>query len=350
MRGKHIILSACIMAAVSVKAQIFINTGNPNIDKYKKENPNAEIWNEENFKNEPPRQAEPVKEEPKSTPPQPPAASKPAAAATPTPPQPAAVQTPAPPAKPATPVAEDELPPNAELGKCYARCVIPDVFETKDEEVIDKPASIKIQTIPAKFETVYDTVIITPATKRTVVTPAEFENVTEDVMVTPATTKWVKSKADAACLSANPADCQVLCLVEVPAVYKKVTKKVEVKPAISTEVETPAKFKIVPRKKMVEPERKEEVEVPATYKTIQKKVLVKKGGYQEWREILCGDQLTSQRILQIQKALKAEGYDPGPIDNMFGAKTKEALVKFQQDKGLPVGNLNMETLKALGVQ
>jgi hypothetical protein len=34
----------------------------------------------------------------------------------------------------------------------------------------------------------------------------------------------------------------------------------------------------------------------------------------------------------------------------MGSKTKAALTKFQQDKGLPVGNLNIETLKALGVQ
>jgi hypothetical protein len=33
----------------------------------------------------------------------------------------------------------------------------------------------------------------------------------------------------------------------------------------------------------------------------------------------------------------------------MGGKTKQALIKFQQDKGLPVGNLNIETLKALGV-
>jgi hypothetical protein len=33
----------------------------------------------------------------------------------------------------------------------------------------------------------------------------------------------------------------------------------------------------------------------------------------------------------------------------MGAKTKAALVKFQRDNGLPVGQLDYETLKALGV-
>ena len=34
---------------------------------------------------------------------------------------------------------------------------------------------------------------------------------------------------------------------------------------------------------------------------------------------------------------------------VMGPQTKAALAKFQKDKGLPVGNLNMETMKALGV-
>ncbi len=80
-----------------------------------------------------------------------------------------------------------------------------------------------------------------------------------------------------------------------------------------------------------------------------KKVLVKKGGFQEWKEVLCEPKITDTKIADIQKALTREGYDAGPIDNQMGGKTKQALVKFQQDKGLPVGNLNMETLKALGV-
>ena len=54
-------------------------------------------------------------------------------------------------------------------------------------------------------------------------------------------------------------------------------------------------------------------------------------------------------IIQIQKALKAKGYDPGPIDDVFGPLTKTALIQYQKDKGLPVGNLNLETLKSLGV-
>lgn len=58
---------------------------------------------------------------------------------------------------------------------------------------------------------------------------------------------------------------------------------------------------------------------------------------------------TSGKISQIQEALRAKGYDPGPTDNVLGAKTREALMQFQKDNNLPVGNLNVETMRALGV-
>ena len=73
------------------------------------------------------------------------------------------------------------------------------------------------------------------------------------------------------------------------------------------------------------------------------------GSYADWVEILCAADVTEDRILSIQKALKSAGYQPGPIDNILGSQTKAALLKYQKDKNLPQGNLNLETLKSLGV-
>ena len=53
----------------------------------------------------------------------------------------------------------------------------------------------------------------------------EYETYTSRVEVKPASTEWVKRKADRNCISSNPDDCMVWCLVEVPAEYKTVTKK-----------------------------------------------------------------------------------------------------------------------------
>jgi hypothetical protein len=44
MRKVAITLTLVTGAMISASAQIFINTGNPNMDKYKQDNPNAVIW------------------------------------------------------------------------------------------------------------------------------------------------------------------------------------------------------------------------------------------------------------------------------------------------------------------
>ncbi len=78
------------------------------------------------------------------------------------------------------------------------------------------------------------------------------------------------------------------------------------------------------------------------------KTLVKQGGYSEWREVLCENGIGKNTVSQIRAGLKAQGYDPGPGYNL-DAGVKAALVRFQKEHGLPAGNLDFETLDALGV-
>jgi hypothetical protein len=94
------------------------------------------------------------------------------------------------------------------------------------------------------------------------------------------------------------------------------------------------------------------VDVPAEYSTITKRNLVKAGGFTEWREVICDTDITADLVRRVQVALMAKGYDLPRYgaDNDLGAETKAALVKFQRDNNLPIGQLDLETLKALGVQ
>ncbi len=355
--------------------------------------------------------------------------------------------------------------------------VVPATYETVTEQVEVKPATYRSETIPAEYETVTEQVLAKDASTRIERVPASYETVTETIETSPASTKWVKKKADRNCLSADPNDCLVWCLVEVPAQYRTVTKRVrqgcaagytdngddctktvdipaeyktrtwrKLKTAATTrQIEVPAEYKTISRQvvktpatttsveipaeyttrsiqKMVSPAavsvarkpklsssytekvrkgcpegwsydngtitgssasgagssaggsgdciKVEEIpaqygtqskrvlktpaatrniDIPAEYTTITKRNLVKKGGFTEWREVLCADKVTSYTTRQIQQALKARGYDAGPADNVLGARTKAALTKFQKDNGLPVGNLDFETLRALGV-
>src|SRR5690606_21182133 len=51
---------------------------------------------------------------------------------------------------------------------------------------------------------------------------------------------------------------------------------------------------------------------------------------------------------RLQAALDKRGFDPGPIDGIYGPRTMAAVVAFQLEHGLvPDGEAGKETLKAL---
>lgn len=55
-------------------------------------------------------------------------------------------------------------------------------------------------------------------------------------------------------------------------------------------------------------------------------------------------------VAAIQQALKANSFNPGPVDSQFGWRTMAAIVEFQKAKGLvPDGEVGPETAAALGV-
>jgi LysM repeat protein len=57
----------------------------------------------------------------------------------------------------------------------------------------------------------------------------------------------------------------------------------------------------------------------------------------------------SARVAALQVALRAHGFDPGPVDGVRGQLTGAALVRFQRAKGLaPDGRLGPATRRALG--
>lgn len=61
---------------------------------------------------------------------------------------------------------------------------------------------------------------------------------------------------------------------------------------------------------------------------------------------------TREQIRLVQTRLKKAGFDPGATDGILGPKTKLAIRKYQNSKGLSMDNglLSQQTLKSLGVE
>uniref|UniRef100_UPI004055DCCC peptidoglycan-binding domain-containing protein n=1 Tax=Candidatus Electronema sp. TaxID=2698783 RepID=UPI004055DCCC len=336
-----------------------------------------------------------------------------------------------------------DVPVNAKPGECYSRCIAPAKYKNVTEKVLVKPATERIETIPARYRTVekrivakdaseriettppkfawrterivlrpaserlraipakYETrqeqVVVKPGSTRIVTTPPVFKTERSRVLVQAASTKWVRMATPCTDddVKLGLTDCETLCLVESPAMYKTVIKKVLVEPAreqtvtIPAEFETvtrdvvvsparvereviPAEYQTVRKKVMVEPAKTSKIPVPAEYKTIRVKEVVQEASerrvpvpaeYQTitkrvkvsdskivWRSVLCEDQIKDTKIISVQKSLSQEGFYSGAVDGNFNTETQQAVRAYQRSKGLPEGGgLTIETLEAMGI-
>ena len=63
------------------------------------------------------------------------------------------------------------------------------------------------------------------------------------------------------------------------------------------------------------------------------------------------DQDPGEVISNVQEALQQQGYYRGELDGTFGPMTRQALIGYQRDNGLPVtGEIDQDTLSALGFE
>jgi len=60
--------------------------------------------------------------------------------------------------------------------------------------------------------------------------------------------------------------------------------------------------------------------------------------------------VVASSVKELQKALQAKGYPPGPVDGIPGKRTRAALLRFQEDNDLEGGGyLTEATMRALGL-
>ncbi|MEM7413302.1 MAG: peptidoglycan-binding domain-containing protein [Myxococcota bacterium] len=286
-----------------------------------------------------------------------------------------------------------DLPPNAKAGQCYARVHVPASYETDQQKVVRREASTRIETVapvyewveqkvlvkeatekleivPAAYEWKQEEVTVKPASFKLVPVPAKYEMVEEKIEVRPARTEWKKGRGPVE--KVNHSTGEIMCLVEVPAEYKTVkkrvlksaatTQRVEIPavkknvrkrvvktPSSTKKVTIPAEYRTVRVQKLVQPAQEKKIEIPAEYETVTKRRLVS-DSKTEWREVLCETNIRPDTIQALQRALKNAGHDPGPIDGVVGRETLEAVNTYQKAKGLPTGGLTIAVLNSLGVK
>ncbi len=267
---------------------------------------------------------------------------------------------------------------------------VPAHYEWQEEQVLVKEASSRIEQIPAVYKTVDERVLVKEASTRLEAVPAQYDWVEEEIVDRPAHTMWKKGGKLQENLDNSTGE--VVCLVEIPAIYRTVRKRVLVSPPTTRTVEIPAAYNRVQKQVLVSDATTRTIPVPAEYETIRKRVLVSPAStvvtevpaeyatvrvqrlvspavaksipeaseYEtvaqthlvrassiEWRPVLCETNLTNERVQWIQKALKKAGYNPGRIDGRISAETLSATEAYQTDRDLATGGITWETVRRM---
>jgi hypothetical protein len=224
---------------------------------------------------------------------------------------------------------QEDYPPNAQPGQCFAKVLVPEVTETFTEQVLVSPEKIitkvipgqcgyedktvvvrepstEFITIPATFKTVSETVVVKPGGVHTETIPPVYNTITEQVLVRDGYTVWRPGSTVAGYnanansygstgytapppsayagsgAAPNPAygnlptkvlaTGEVLCLVQVPAEYKTITKQVLVSPGRTVDVPYPPETTVITRQVVDIPAHVEKREIPGETKVIKIKV------------------------------------------------------------------------------
>jgi hypothetical protein len=285
---------------------------------------------------------------------------------------------------------------------------VPQLVDIVEEDIMVRPERRERRLIPAVTHVETVTEVVRPATVRDETIEAQYEMHIEHVMVRPARREWVRRDAvpmDAPMVTAgdhqplryradgtltwpgkyndqsqpvaepgdriDPRDQSVWCLKMVDGIYEDRTVRVEVAPASVRRIEIPAVTHAVRHTVVDSPERYEEAIVPAVMEKRRVRKVTQEArtetytvpavyddvtrqrvlGSPEpvWREVICGKNTSKEKIMEIQRALAARSYNPGPIDGQLGKQTVSAMQKFQADNNLPQGQPSVEAVQVLGV-
>lgn len=171
---------------------------------------------------------------------------------------------------------------NAEVNSCYHEHYVQPQYDFVSERVLVSEASENVEASAPVFETVEQRVLVSEASSRLVTVPAVYETITEQVLDKPAHTVWKKGSGPVQRIDA--ATGEIMCLVEIPASYKTVNRRVLRSSATTKTVEIPAEYKMVDVRRKVSTGAEQRVAIPAVYKDIKKRVLAEEGSY-VWHEI-----------------------------------------------------------------
>lgn len=181
-------------------------------------------------------------------------------------------------------VVNEDLPPDAKPGECWAKVFEPPQFRTETERVCIREASERLEIIPAEYEWVEERVCVKEASTILEEVPARFETVQIAVQTDAGYTGWTVNK-DCSPPKDQPTR-DVFCLVNHPPQQETVSVTRMAEPPTVKKTVVPAEYETVKRQKLVRPATTRKVTIPAEYDTVEKRVKVSEGRM-VWQRVEC---------------------------------------------------------------
>lgn len=183
----------------------------------------------------------------------------------------------------------DQTLPDAKPGECYAKVITPAKFTTRDEVVIVREASERVETVAAVYETIEQTILVKESAQELAITPALFEDENERVEVLEASSSWTSKVGDKT-IPASPGSLDGIARsgIDIDKVepgscfreyYTDAEYKTEIRRVLKHESYqkisvSPAKYETLEERVVVKEASSQVVDIPAVYRTETESVLV----------------------------------------------------------------------------
>ena len=163
------------------------------------------------------------------------------------------------------------------VGSCLYEHYRPATIKQIPNQVLISEATEKLSTTPAKYRKGTESVLIKPSHKRLIEVPAVFRKKQDRVLVEAAHSVWKKGTGPIQKI--DNLTGEIMCRVDVPAVYKTVDVDVVGTAPLVTSVTEEAVYKTINIEKLEADAKELREPVPARFKTMNKEQIQTPGGF-----------------------------------------------------------------------
>lgn len=206
---------------------------------------------------------------------------------------------------------------------------VPAVTQQVARQVVDHPGYEASREIPAQYGVVREKVIVRPEHDESFTIPAVYRTVETRRLVTPGRTEWRQTACAVPAPSAPPPPppCMERC---GPAPFARMAPAVRMAP--------PGPAPMTPR-------------AMSHARVHRRYAMQETSGRAPMRAPAVAEATDGRQMVErLQAALAGRGYYRGAADGVFTQPTREALVRFQRDKGFAAeGELTRESARELGL-